>query len=171
MRIVFKRGGTKKAQFGEGGGGSTGTGSNGGAGGGAGTGSGGGTGGRPRARKPNNTGAQGEEQSVKEGLPQYRWVTEDEIGELGRAAVFLENAAGKDGPTAEVLLNREFPAFTELFQYWTAEYPPHYENQVIEVVERVYGTELAAKVAHAHELQGDKNWNSDDSNSSYPRKP
>ena len=159
VRIVFKKGGSKKANFGEGSGpiGGGGKGSGGGS---TGTGTGGGGSGRPRARKPSAQGEEGEEHSVKEGLPTFRWVTEDELGEPGRAAVFLESSASAGGG-AEVLLNREFPAFVELFQYWTAVYPPHYEQDVLRAVELVYGTELAAKVAHAHELKGDKNWNAE----------
>jgi hypothetical protein len=59
------------------------------------------------------------------------------------------------------MLNREFPAFQELLQFWTAEYPPQMEDDVRRTIEKVYGTELAAKIAHAFELNGDKSWPSD----------
>lgn len=123
-------------------------------------GSGGSDGPIARARSRSKDGIEAEERVVKEGLPPFRWTTADEVGAPGRAAVWVARSARTGRP--EILINREFPAFVEIFQYWLSEYPPHYENDVKKVVEIVYGTELSSKVGHAHELQGQKEWTKDD---------
>ncbi len=148
IRFVPKSGGNRRADLSDSSGGG---------------GGGGGAGPRHarRGRRRDKSGEEVEERTAKEGLPLFRWVSEAEIGEAGRAAVFVPHSAG-DGGAAVVLINREFPAFSEVFSHWMSEYPAHMEQEVQTTIERVYGTELAAKVAHAQELRGHKEWTSDE---------
>jgi hypothetical protein len=91
----------------------------------------------------------------KGGIPDWRWTDESEV-EGGMAAVWFPNDPRHENGV--VLLNREFPPFLELKQYWTQQYPDYFADEVRKTIEVVYGEVMVARIAHSEELRSDPRW-------------
>jgi hypothetical protein len=93
----------------------------------------------------------------KGGVPDWRWTDESEVEE-GAAAAW--SAVDPQHLNGVVLLNREFPAFIELKRFWVEQYPDHLADEVVHVIEEVYGEVMVARIAHSEELRTDPRWGS-----------
>ena len=89
------------------------------------------------------------------GVPDWRWTDESEV-EGGLAAVWCPNDPRHENGV--VLLNREFPPFVELRQYWHNAYPNHVADAVQKTIEEAYGEVMVARIAHSEELKSDPRW-------------
>jgi hypothetical protein len=54
-----------------------------------------------------------------------------------------------------VLLNVEHPVLTAEIEYWQAQYPDHFADDIREDVIDTYGQIAVAKVAHSEHLKGE----------------
>lgn len=93
--------------------------------------------------------------NVSGGLPSCRWTSGDDV-EAGFAGAWCPNDPTE--PFGVVLLNRAFPAFVEVKQYWREQYPDHLGERVDEVIEEVYGQAMIARIAHSEQFVHDKAW-------------
>jgi hypothetical protein len=91
----------------------------------------------------------------KGGVPDWRWTDETEM-EAGMAAVWSPNDPNHENGV--VLLNRQFPAFVELREYWRQAYADHLAGEVDSCIEAVYGEVMVARIAHSEELRSDPRW-------------
>ncbi|SDS31403.1 hypothetical protein SAMN04487764_1937 [Gillisia sp. Hel1_33_143] len=89
------------------------------------------------------------------GIPDYRWVREEDVEE-GTAAAWLKPSAQE--PNGTVLLNSNFQVFEEVVKYWQDKYPDHFEEKVQSTIQDVYGQAMVARIAHSESLTRDKNW-------------
>ncbi|UJH91679.1 hypothetical protein LZ575_03045 [Antarcticibacterium sp. 1MA-6-2] len=103
--------------------------------------------------------ASGEEKAkethVPRGIPNYRWVNEEEL-ELGVAAAWEPPNANE--PSGVVLLNRGFEMFGEVIRYWQNLYPEHLAEKIEFVVQEIYGQAMVARIAHSESLARNANW-------------
>ena len=90
------------------------------------------------------------------GLPSYRWLSAEDLGEEDVAAVW--QAKSTTNPAGEVQLNRDFPMFRELVDYWGKQYPDVYAPEVTRTIEEVYGETMVARIAHSELLLKSSAW-------------
>ena len=88
---------------------------------------------------------------VAGGIPTYRFVRKDEIGQEGILAAWHPN--DPDFPEGVVLLNVEHPVLESQIERWQAMYPPHHADAIADEVMNVYGQIAVAKVAHSEHLK------------------
>ncbi len=88
-------------------------------------------------------------------MPNWSWTDESEVEE-GTAAVWSPNSPIYENGV--VLLNREFPPFVELKQFWKTLYPDSVADDVDKAIEEVYGEVMVARIAHSEELCADPRW-------------
>ncbi|MBO6940943.1 MAG: hypothetical protein JJ863_38565 [Deltaproteobacteria bacterium] len=123
-----------------------------------GTGEPGGTGGRGggerKGTKPKGS-RPAQKKKTAAGLPDYRWVPADDLGEVA-AAVWQPNDPSH--PNGVVLMNAEFPGFVEVVQYWTSRYPDVHAEKVRETIHETYGQAMIARIAHSEALRGRPEW-------------
>ena len=58
------------------------------------------------------------------------------------------------------ILNRQFPPFEELREYWAKQFADHLRDEVQRTIEDVYGESMVARIAHSEELRHDPRWGS-----------
>ncbi len=89
---------------------------------------------------------------VSLGVPNYRWVTADDIKEEGMIASWEPpNALEQSGC---VLIVEDHPVIQSQVEYWQSQYPKAVAEQVSEIVKNAYAEVGVAKVAHMHALTG-----------------
>lgn len=93
--------------------------------------------------------------STRDGLPEYEWLSEADIGE-DMYAVFAPPSPSRE--EGVIQLNRDFFLIREVTSFWTGQYPPHDYEQVEAVIKAVYGEVAAARAAHAHVLARANGW-------------
>jgi len=118
-----------------------------------GTGRGGGSGGRGGAATLGSHAGPhlAERVKVAGGIPSYRTVTNEEIGN-GMLAAWQPN--DPNCPEGVVLLNVEHPVLTSQIEYWQSHYPDHFADEIADEVVKVYGELAVAKIAHSQHLRG-----------------
>lgn len=116
---------------------------------------------KPRDSKELNAGSTGpgkkpsNETDTPRGIPDYRWVQEEDV-EPGVAAAWQKPSVTE--PNGVVLLNRDFEMFEEVVMYWQEQYPDHLVERIEKVVQEVYGQAMVARIAHSASLTRNKNW-------------
>jgi hypothetical protein len=107
------------------------------------------TGGSTAGREP---GAQpARERKTDLGLPLASWEHDPELFEPGMFAVW--NPPSQANPTGLVQLNLDHPVFIEEVRHWVPQYPPHLEDDVIEIIKNTYAQMAVAMVAHSESLR------------------
>jgi hypothetical protein len=87
---------------------------------------------------------------VSGGIPHYRPVGKDEL-DAGMLAAWHPN--DPEHPEGVVLLNVEHEVMVEEIEFWQAQYPDHYADQIAQDVIATYGEIAVAKVAHSEHLK------------------
>ena len=95
------------------------------------------------------------ETDTPRGIPDYRWVKEDDV-EPGVAAAWQKPSITE--PNGVVLLNRDFEMFEEVVKYWQQQYPDHLSEKIEITVQEIYGQAMVARIAHSESLTRNKNW-------------
>lgn len=99
------------------------------------------------------------QRSVRGGVPDYEWTTVSNINEPGSkkyAAAWSGPSSSK--PSGMIQLAIDFPAIAEVIKYWTAQYPDHLSGQIVEIIKKVYGEVMVARLAHSEQLVRDASW-------------
>jgi hypothetical protein len=89
--------------------------------------------------------------SVAGGIPHYRLVGAADV-EQGMLAAWQPH--DPDHPEGVVLLNVEHPVLVEQVEFFQAQYPDHYADEIAESVIAAYGEIAVAKIAHSEHLKG-----------------
>jgi len=84
--------------------------------------------------------------SVNVDVPHYAWLDAKDFENPWHAATWLRK--GPKGPT--VYLNRDSSIFIEARDFFKKQYPAHLADDVVGVVDSVYGEVAVAKIAHIH---------------------
>ncbi|MFN8173750.1 MAG: hypothetical protein U0T02_01625 [Solirubrobacteraceae bacterium] len=87
---------------------------------------------------------------VSGGIPTYRAVTQDEVGD-GMLAAWQPNDPGH--PEGVVLLNVEHPVLANEIEHWQALYADHHADDIKDEVIKAYGEIAVAKIAHSEFLK------------------
>lgn len=88
---------------------------------------------------------------VAGGVPSYRWVCADDLGEPGYLAAWM--TSDPEYPEGVVLLDAEHEVIGQLIEYWQALFPDHHSDLVVEELKSIYGEIAVAKVAHSEHLK------------------
>ncbi len=95
---------------------------------------------------------------VTGGVPDYQWLSADEIEEQDVAAVW--NPPSAANPNGMVQLNEDFRPVAEVVEHWQAAYPEHLADSVRKTVHEVYGEAMCARIAHSETLARARSWGS-----------
>jgi hypothetical protein len=63
------------------------------------------------------------------------------------------NPVSSSNPAGLVQLNLNHPVFVEECHHWVALYPPHLEEEIVQVIKDVYAELAVATVAHSESLR------------------
>jgi len=93
------------------------------------------------------------EKQVAGGLPDFRIVGADEIGENGAWALAVFQPPNKVDPSGVVLINRDHKVIKQHIDELSKKYPEHLGDIVEREVRRVYGEIAVAHVAHSEQMK------------------
>jgi len=90
--------------------------------------------------------------SVTVGLPDYEWVTAEDINDGGMIAAWQEPS--KKYANGCVMIDKGHPVILGQVEYWQGQYPKSVAMQVGDIVREAYAEVAVAKAAHLHALNG-----------------
>jgi hypothetical protein len=94
---------------------------------------------------------QGDEGQTSGGLPSYRVVRAEDVGD-GMLAAWQPN--DPEYPEGVVLINVDHPVLRSVIEHWQAQYADHHAESIEQDVIEVYGQVAVSKVAHSEHLKG-----------------
>ena len=99
------------------------------------------------------------QRQVKGGLPDFQWVDSEVInGEGAQKYAAAWSPPSVSNPSGLVQLAKNFPAMAEVRRFWTNQYPDHMAADIEDIISKVYGEVMVARIAHSEQLVRDANW-------------
>lgn len=89
---------------------------------------------------------------VTAGVPEARWVSENDINDEGMLAAW--QGPGPVYPAGCIELDEGHPVIRGQIEYWQSQYPPAVAPQIAEIVKQAYEEVAVAKVSHLHAITG-----------------
>jgi hypothetical protein len=108
---------------------------------------------KPRIGDPEPSGEPANQKQVAGGLPDYRIVGADQIGENGSWALAVFQRPNKVEPSGVVLINRDHKVLKQHIDELSKKYPEHLGDVVEREVQKVYGEVAVAHIAHSEQMK------------------